>query len=114
MRVKRPLFSTAQGVSRTPHSCGTAETLGRRSAGMLAAMLWSIAPVKAGDEGWSVMVTEEAWARALMIEGSAAPMRSVKSGGHALDTFFFSFYWNVQGAYYVRIYENDGSLRGIM
>lgn len=36
-------------------------------------MLKVMAPDKAGDEGWSVTVTVDAWERAQMSEGSAAP-----------------------------------------
>lgn len=78
MRLKLALFCTAQGsVSRVPHSWGwivtvveVDETLGERR-------LWSrlnlMAPDKAGEEGWSVAVTVEAWARAQTTDGSAAP-----------------------------------------
>lgn len=41
--------------------------------GMLCVALNSNAPEKAGEEGWSVIVTFEALARALIIEGRAAP-----------------------------------------
>lgn len=78
MRLKLALFCTAQGsVSRVPHSWGwivtvveVDETLGERR-------LWSrlnlMAPDKAGEEGWSVAVTVDAWARAQTTDGSAAP-----------------------------------------
>lgn len=46
------------------------DTLGERR-------LWSrlnlMAPDKAGEEGWSVAVTVDAWARAQTTDGSAAP-----------------------------------------
>lgn len=41
--------------------------------GMLWDALKSIAPERAGEEGWSVIVTFEALARALNREGRAAP-----------------------------------------
>lgn len=66
----------AQGsVARVPHSCGWILISQGFVEGMLTVdVLKGIAPLKAGEEGWSVIVMEEACARALIIEGSAAPV----------------------------------------
>ena len=68
MRVYLPLLATAQGsVVRVPHSCGWMEMLA------CLVVLKGMAVVRAGEEGWSVAVMVEAWAREQIREGRAAP-----------------------------------------
>lgn len=78
MRLKLALFCTAQGsVSRVPHSCGWIVTVVEVDDTLGERRLWSrlnlMAPDKAGEEGWSVAVTVDAWARAQTTDGRAAP-----------------------------------------
>lgn len=80
MRVKVPLFACAKGVSRVPHSWGSIVTLvvGMSVDVCRRERLWSILKAialdNAGEEGWSVMVTLDAWERAQMSEGRAVPV----------------------------------------
>lgn len=62
---------------RVPHACGWISISQGLVEGMLTEdTLKGIAPVKAGEEGWSVIVTEDACARAQITEGRAAPAAS--------------------------------------
>lgn len=74
MRVYEAFWETAHGsVSRVPHSCGAMVIRVGCVGGRLCVVLKAMAPVRAGDDGWSVIVTAEALARALMREGRAVP-----------------------------------------
>lgn len=75
IRVKVPFFLTAQGsLSSVPHSWGLIVTsVAEEELRTLWSTLKVMAPAKAGEEGWSVMVTVDACARAQTTDGNAAP-----------------------------------------
>lgn len=77
MRVNLPLLLWANGEDSTPHSCGSIDVVQERVDGMFLETFVLMAPEKrAGEEGWSVTVTEEAPARAETMEGRAVPISS--------------------------------------
>lgn len=75
IRVKVPFLSTAQGsLSSVPHSWGLIMTsVVEGDLRTLWSTLKAMAPAKAGEEGWSVIVTVDACARAQTTDGNAAP-----------------------------------------
>lgn len=70
-----PLFFCANSsFSSTPHSCGAESMFGCSEAGTFLIMLCSMAPRKAGEDGWSVMVTCDADANTDIMEGKPVPI----------------------------------------
>lgn len=76
MRVKDALFSLANDESKSPHSCGCTDARLRRVSGRFFSMFLQIAPLgpRAGDDEWSVAVTEAAFASKLIMDGRAVPV----------------------------------------